>query len=912
MNVFETLRERVPLEEIVGPRSDVRANRVHCVAPDHNDANPSMHLYEERVHCFSCGFHGDVVDMWAAMRGFDRPIEAALDLARKYGVELPERDPEAERRAEERRRHEADCFREAEARHEALEQHVHVREWWCSRGFDEEFQRRCLLGASADGRAATIPYWHRGRVQVIIRRQLEGQPKYVLPTADTFPEGHKPLFIPGHVRPGTYIVEGFIDALALDALGESVVAVGGTDPNEAQLRELMRLPGELHVRFDADDAGTDAARKLARELYPRARVCLGCFGEGLEDPANLFAVKGKEALEILQGMKKASEDLMDIETAAAAELGDPRRRLDYAVERIVPLACELHSETAQEAALDIVSQKLDSVKLAWLKKALKEEQQRRQDEELLRVTKTKAEATIEARRRYLTRVQAVADEIAEIFARLGVLERFQKDAAEMHGVVGDQEAIKLIALVALGAQLAPLPNGRPLGSSVLLTAPPGRGKNYLIDAVVRLLPESFYVAFEVASSQAFYFTVENDPEYLRHKFVYPNEIEAVDALVNFLRPMLSSGKAVKFTVNKDISGANVAQELEVDGPITTAVPTIRNKTDDQLHTRLLVGELSDYVGRVKRHSAAFSELLLPDYAAADYSHKLFLWHAGLRQLAERRRVVFPLQHPNFALDNDDLSHGSRAWANLLGLMCTHAWLEQHNRKKMVLATGEEAVIAEPADYWAAYEIFKQTCARTVVNLSKAHRKILDAVYSLGEEEPERDGFSQRRVAEEAGISQSTVSSNKTFLVHSAKLLVETEEGLALVAGAEPSWWEKRDVMSGIPTPEEVEEWWESSTTSPERGGGGADHIDHIPYTSHSELAYDQNGDRQGDDHDPITDRLVEGATIVLNDTDHDRRMIGEHPIARNGSNKADSSGQEGAIGAITRSTGVVDNGKEQS
>ena len=239
----------------------------------------------------------------------------------------------------------------------------------------------------------------------------------------------------------------------------------------------------------------------------------------------------------------------------------------------------------------------------------------------------------------------------------------------MHGVVGDEQAIKLMALVALGAQLEPLPNGRPLGPSVLLTAPPGRGKNYLIDAVVRLLPEKFYVAFEIVSAQAFYYAVQDDPESLKHTFVYPNEIEAVDALVEFLRPMLSSGKAVKLTVNKDAGGANVAQELEVQGPITTAIPTIRNKTDDQLHTRLLVGELSDYEGRVKRHSAAFSELLLPDYAATNNSHKLFLWQAGLSQLTEIRRVVVPLRHSDFALDNDELAHGAKTWANLLGLMC---------------------------------------------------------------------------------------------------------------------------------------------------------------------------------------------------------------------------------------------------
>jgi DNA primase len=71
------------------------SGKAQCVAPDHQDASPSMHLYDNHVHCFSCGFHGDVTDVWAARRGFVRPVEAALDLAREFGIELPEASLEA-------------------------------------------------------------------------------------------------------------------------------------------------------------------------------------------------------------------------------------------------------------------------------------------------------------------------------------------------------------------------------------------------------------------------------------------------------------------------------------------------------------------------------------------------------------------------------------------------------------------------------------------------------------------------------------------------------------------------------------------------------------------------------------------------------------------------------------------------
>ena len=140
-------------------------------------------------------------------------------------------------------------------------------------------------------------------------------------------------------------------------------------------------------------------------------------------------------------------------------------------------------------------------------------------------------------------------------------------------------------------------------------------------------------------------------------------------------------------------------------------------------------------------------------------------------------------------------------------MCAHAWLEQRNRKIIELANGERAVVASSEDYEAAYRVFAATSRRTVVNLSDTHRKILDALYQLHKENLEADGFTQRRIAEKASVKQGTVSKNKTFLVTNAKLVWEPNHGLALVEGAEPSWWTDADLMNGFPSPEKVRQWW---------------------------------------------------------------------------------------------------------
>jgi hypothetical protein len=406
--------------------------------------------------------------------------------------------------------------------------------------------------------------------------------------------------------------------------------------------------------------------------------------------------------------------------------------------------------------------------------------------------------------------EPLSEEAEALVSSSGVLDRYVEDVARIRGVIKDRDALGLQTLVAFGAQLALLPSGRPAGANLVLTAEAGRGKNYICDAVAAALPEEFYLAFESASAKSLFYRAENDPGVFRHKWFYPNEAEGTDLLVETLRPILSGGRASHLTVNKSAEGRNSAQELNIEGPVSLTIPTVRNKLDGQLQTRMLVAELEDYDGRVAGHSRAVSRQLLPDHAGEDHGPKVKAWRAALRSLASCRRVVFPLDNEEFCFDSDTISHGARLWANLLGLMLAHAWMEQRSREIVELASGERAIVAAPGDYEAAYNVFKATCERSVVNLSDTHRAILDAVYDLSSQSA-FDGFSLRKIADAAGVHHSTVAEHKTYLTKSVKLLYEVEDGgLDLVSGAEPSWWQKDDLLVGFPRPEQVRRWWDGT------------------------------------------------------------------------------------------------------
>jgi DNA primase len=270
MNIFETIREQVDIVEVARGYTQLKraGKMMKGCCPIHKESTPSFFIYADgHAYCFGCQFSGDVIDLWAALKGM-QPIEAALELAHLHNIQLPDRDPDAQRKAEERRQKEASFEQQARDCHQALLQHSQIVEWWQRRGFNDELQKRFLLGSNDTGTAAVLPYWHRGRTHGPIRRQMQGEPKYLLSKAEEFPNGNKPLFIPGSTAGDVHLVEGFIDALSLEALGMNAVAIGGTSANEHQKAELLKLKGTIYIYPDADEAGAKASRALLRELYP--------------------------------------------------------------------------------------------------------------------------------------------------------------------------------------------------------------------------------------------------------------------------------------------------------------------------------------------------------------------------------------------------------------------------------------------------------------------------------------------------------------------------------------------------------------------------------------------------------------------------------------------------------------------
>ena len=84
MNIFEEVKNRIDIHTASEHFGMTVRNRM-CSCPAHTDRTPSMKLYSDHFHCFSCGAHGDVIKLTQLILGCT-PIDAARRLAADFGI----------------------------------------------------------------------------------------------------------------------------------------------------------------------------------------------------------------------------------------------------------------------------------------------------------------------------------------------------------------------------------------------------------------------------------------------------------------------------------------------------------------------------------------------------------------------------------------------------------------------------------------------------------------------------------------------------------------------------------------------------------------------------------------------------------------------------------------------------------
>lgn len=404
---LDEIRDRVPISSVIGPRVSWDRRKTNAqrgdwwaCCPFHGEKSPSFHCEDKkgRYHCFGCGASGDHFRFLTENDGLSFP-EAVERIAELAGVPMPERDPEAEKRDEQRASLQdvmelATKFFEGQLQSGAgAKARAYLRE----RGLSAATQQAFRLGYAADSRNALkehlagknvtkeqmeacgltyfgddIPVSYdrfrdrvmfpipdsRGRIIAFGGRALASDvPAKYLNSPDT------ELFHKGNVlynfararsavqKLGTVIaVEGYMDVIALAQAGfENVVAPLGTALTENQLELLWRMAGEPVLCFDGDQAGLKAAWRAADlalpAIQPGRTVRFALLPEG-QDPDDLVKASGPDAFRAVLAEARPLADLLWSRETSGGLFDTPERRAELE-KRLRELAGRIRDESVR-------------------------------------------------------------------------------------------------------------------------------------------------------------------------------------------------------------------------------------------------------------------------------------------------------------------------------------------------------------------------------------------------------------------------------------------------------------------------------------------------------------------------------------------------------------------------------------
>lgn len=291
---YAALKDRIDIEEYAAAHLQ-RSGRSYvcpvCGSGSNANRTSAVAFKNGRFHCFSCGTAGDVFDLAGIVCKTEDKREQAEAVARwaglnvgefasTYGHEARKAVPERPERMQpvvpanilENRAREAEKMAEWRA---AID-HYEAVEYLLERGWSVEDARACGLGYDVQRKRLIIPW--RGTDWYHVDRDVSGcaQHKYLKPKAEVM--GEQPLYNADALRPGAerkgnavFIVEGVMDALALERAGYEAIALGGTSDSHGNLRAALTGLADTErpvvlIGLDNDKSGYDGADRLIEQL----------------------------------------------------------------------------------------------------------------------------------------------------------------------------------------------------------------------------------------------------------------------------------------------------------------------------------------------------------------------------------------------------------------------------------------------------------------------------------------------------------------------------------------------------------------------------------------------------------------------------------------------------------------------
>ena len=342
---IDRIMDATKIEEVVSEFVTLKKRGVNYIGlcPFHNDSHPSFSVSPTRgiCHCFTCGKGGNAINFLMELEQMSYP-DALRWLAKKYNIEIKERELSSEEKKRENERESMLIVNEWAAKYyqNILQDDVDGRaigmQYFRSRGFRDDIIRKFQLGFALNQRTALYDaavkegynpkylsmtglliasdkepgkYFDRfsgraifpwlsvsGKVVAFGGRVLDIRTKGVNQKYVNSPDSeiyHKERELYGLYQAKkaiakedcVFMVEGYTDVISMHQCGiENVVANSGTALSVYQIRLLHRFTNNIVLLYDGDAAGVHAALRGTDMLLGEEMNVKVLFLPGGNDP----------------------------------------------------------------------------------------------------------------------------------------------------------------------------------------------------------------------------------------------------------------------------------------------------------------------------------------------------------------------------------------------------------------------------------------------------------------------------------------------------------------------------------------------------------------------------------------------------------------------------------------------------
>ncbi len=348
--LYESILKRTDIVKVISAYIPVikRGRDYLAKCPFHNDTNPSLHISPEKqiFKCFVDGEGGNAFDF--VMKKENVPFrEAVRKVADIMGIKDARLEAAGKPR-DPRKEPLYACMADLVAYYRyslATAEGKQALDYLEGRGLDKTSRDRFAIGyAPLDG-AATVAFLRAkghtpktiegigiavvgdnmrdanagrvifpiadpdGRYVGISARRLkdDGSPKYINSPETLIFEKNTVLYNAHNAkgeargRGYVYVLEGFMDVIALEAIGEPAVALMGTAMTPYHLSVLKGFGAEIRLCLDGDDPGQDAMVRAIPALNKSGLRFRLVVSSDDRDPDDILRQSGREELQKLLG-----------------------------------------------------------------------------------------------------------------------------------------------------------------------------------------------------------------------------------------------------------------------------------------------------------------------------------------------------------------------------------------------------------------------------------------------------------------------------------------------------------------------------------------------------------------------------------------------------------------------------------